>query len=163
MIGPLFQKMSPIWGRDADGPTPAAARSGRWRRTRRRLASPADDQTHPAHRLVDPDLDRGRQVVLRVLAEEVGLERVLLRAGDTERALLGIDLGRRPQRDRHVRADAVAHDRQRHRLARPVAKHDQRAGAGDELVALSVDGDDRVARLEPGGGPRASSAGPRRT
>src|SRR3954449_767226 len=80
-------------GGDADG-----ARDRRWRRRvgddrADEAGEPADDQAHPAHGLIQADADRGAKIVRRVLPEEVALE-WLRRAGDPERALLGVDLGR---------------------------------------------------------------------
>ena len=114
----------------------------------------ADDEAHPADRLAHADLDGARQVGRRVFAREIGLER-LGRAGDAEGTLLGVDLGLGPEGHGDVAAGSGAViDGQDDGLTGPIAETGQGGRPGDELIALTVDGDDRVAGLESGGGRR---------
>ena len=119
--------MSPIWVAMPTGPETGGAAVGSVDDRVDELARPPT--MRPIQRTVwsTPIWTAVAQVVGRVLAEEVALER-LGRSGDPERALAGVDLGRGPEGDRHVALVAVGvGDGQDDGLARALAQTRSRA------------------------------------
>ena len=154
MISPLFHKMSPICMAMPTGPETGGGAVGSSTTEPTRLASPPT--MRPIQRTVsrDADLDRRSAGRSRVFAGEIALERPG-RAGDAERTLLGVDLGLGPEGHGDVAAGSGAViDGQDDGLTGPIAQTGQGVRSGDELILLTIDGDDRLARLESGRGRR---------
>ena len=138
--------MSPIWVAIPTGPWTGGASVGRLTIDSARVPSPPTIRPERVDRALRADLDRLADAVV----ERVGQDRGL-RSLDAERAVLGVDLARRPERDRDLLDRPIGRlDPERDGLAGVRPEAVQRRQPVEGHVRLAVDRDDRVAGDDPG-------------